>query len=194
MCEQASRRLKDAEGERAGRSKAQACAAAELEGVRGELAAAHEAVRELEQAEAKLEGELQAVVKRAEEAEGRMSEVAGHLSALRADVSRGMAAVGERMALLDGECAALERGLRAMEAEREQVRIWAVLSVLCGQECCDLTRRTFPSMRRRRPGGWRRSVQSGAGLWKHKVWTAVSWLGCAGLVGVESRHEKQPAC
>ena len=132
MCEQASRRLKDAEGSRAERSKAQACAAAELEGVRGELAAAHEAVRELEQAEAKLQGELQAVVKRAEEAEGRMSEVAGHLSALQADVSRGMGAVGEKMALLDGECAALERGLRAVEAEREQVRAWAVQ---CGREC-----------------------------------------------------------
>ena len=59
MCEQASRRLKDAEGERAERSKAQASAAAELEGVRGELAAAHEAVRELEQAAVQLRARLE---------------------------------------------------------------------------------------------------------------------------------------
>ena len=121
---QASRRLMDAEAERAERTRVQGCAAAELEGVRGELAAAHEALRELEQAEARLEGEVQAAVKRADEAEGRMSEVAGHLSALHADVSCGLAAVGEKMALLDGECAALERGVRAVEAECEQVRAW----------------------------------------------------------------------
>jgi len=125
VCEQTRRRLGDAEAEGAERSKMQARAAAELEGVRGELAAAHEAMRELEQAEARLRGEVQAAVKRAEEAEGRMSDVAGHLSALQADVSSGMATVGEKMALLDGECAALERGLRAVEAEREQVRVWA---------------------------------------------------------------------
>ena len=111
--------------------KVQAGAGAELEGVRGELAAAHEALRELE-------GEVQAAVKRAEDAEGRVSEVAGHLSGLQADVSCGMATVGEKMALLDGECAALERGLRAVEAECEQVRAWAVL---CGRECRDLIRR-----------------------------------------------------
>ena len=132
MREQASRRLVDAEAERAERTRVHACGLTELEGVRGELAAAHVAVRELEQAEARLEGEVQAAVKRADEAEGRMSEVAGHLSALRADVTCGMAAVGEMLALLDGECAALERGLRAVEAEREQVRAWAVQ---CGREC-----------------------------------------------------------
>lgn len=120
MCEQASGRQRDAEAARVERSKAQACAAAELEGVRGELAAAHEALRELD-------GEAQAAVRRAESAEGHISEVAGHLSALKADVSVGMAGIGEKMALLDGECAALERGLRAMEAECEQVRVWAVV-------------------------------------------------------------------
>ena len=128
----------DAEAERGERSKVQARAAAELEGVRGELAAAHEALRELEQAGARLEGEVQAAVKRADEAGGRMPEVAGHLSALRADISCGMALVGEKMALLEGECAAWERGLRAVEAEREEVRVWAVL---CGHECSDLTLR-----------------------------------------------------
>ena len=115
----------------------QARAAAELEGVRGDLAAAHKAMRELEQAEARLRGEVQAAVKRAEEAEGRMSDVAGHLSALQADVSSGMATVGEKMALLDGEWAALERGLMAVEAEYEQVGVW---DVLCGHGCSDLTR------------------------------------------------------
>jgi chromosome segregation ATPase len=127
----------DAEAERAERAKVQACAAAELGCVGGELAAAQEALRGLEQAEARLEGELQAALKRADEAEGRMSEVAGHLSALQADVSRGMGAVGEKMALLDGECAALERGLMAVEAEYEQVGIW---DVLCGHGCSGLTR------------------------------------------------------
>ena len=137
MCEQASRRLMDAEAEGAERSKVQALAAAELEGVRGELAAAQEALREVEQGEARLEGEVQAAVRRADEAEGRVSEVAGHLAGLRADVSCGMGTVGEKMARLEGECAALERGLRAVEAECEQVRrVWAVP---CGHGCSDLT-------------------------------------------------------
>ena len=138
MCEQASRRLMDAEAEGAERSKVQALAAAELEGVRGELAAAQEALREVEQGEARLEGEVQAAVRRADEAEGRVSEVAGHLAGLQADVSCGMGTVGEKMALLEGECAALERGLRAVEAECEQVRAWAVP---CGHGCSDLTLR-----------------------------------------------------
>ena len=111
------------------RGKVQRCAAAELEVVRGELAAAHEALRELEQAEARLEGEAQAVLSKADGLEGLISEVAGHLSGLKADVSCGLAGIGAKMALLDGECASLERGVRAVEAECEQVRAWGMLCV-----------------------------------------------------------------
>jgi hypothetical protein len=104
----------------------QARAAAELENVRGELAAAHEAMRDLEQAEARLEGEVQAAVKRAEDAEARSFGLSGLFADLEADAEVRLMTVGEKMALLDADVAALEKILYALG---EQVRVWAHVDI-----------------------------------------------------------------
>ena len=46
----------------------------------------------------------------------------------------------------------------------------------------------------RRLGGSRRSLQSEADLWKHKVSIAVCLLECAGLEAIASWHEPQIEC